>query len=118
MTDAWVEDHGIQNPAIYDCFPKFLKFSLCGTGDTMPNTIRKMTGAVADRFSIKDRGQIRPGYFADLTVFDETKLREGQPDNEKPFGIEKVYINGIKVLDSDVLDAEAIRHSGRAMKAE
>ena len=118
MTDAWVEDHGIQNPAIYDCFPKFLKFSLCGTGDTMPNTIRKMTGAVADRFSIKDRGQIRPGYFADLTVFDETKLREGQTDNEKPFGIEKVYINGIKVLDSDVLYAKAIRHSGRAMKAE
>ena len=54
MTDAWVEDHGIQNPAIYDCFPKFLKLSLCGTGDTMPNTIRKMTGAVAERFSIKD----------------------------------------------------------------
>jgi N-acyl-D-amino-acid deacylase len=24
MTDAWVEHHGVQNPAIYDCFPKFL----------------------------------------------------------------------------------------------
>ena len=117
MTDAWVEDHGIQNPAIYDCFPKFLKFSLCGTGDTMPNTIRKMTGAVADRFSIKERGLIKAGYFADLTVFDETKLREGQPDQEKSFGIEKVYINGIKVLDGDVLDSEAIKHSGRAMKS-
>ena len=117
MTDAWVEDHGIQNPAIYDCFPKFLKFSLCGTGDTMPNTIRKMTGAVADRFSIKERGQIKPGYFADLTVFDETKLREGQPDQEKSFGIEKVYINGIKVLDGNVLDSEAIKHSGRAMRS-
>ena len=54
MTDAWVEDHGVQNPAIYDCFPKFLKLSLLGSGDTMPNTIRKMTGAVAERFSIKD----------------------------------------------------------------
>ena len=117
MTDAWVEDHGIQNPAIYDCFPKFLKFSLCGTGDSMPNTIRKMTGAVADRFSIKERGLIKPGYFADLTVFDETKLREGQPDQEKSFGIEKVYINGIKVLDGDVLDPEAIKHSGRAMRS-
>ena len=117
MTDAWVEDHGIQNPAIYDCFPKFLKFSLCGTGDTMPNTIRKMTGAVADRFSIKERGYIKPGYFADLTVFDETKLREGQPDQEKSFGIEKVYINGIKVLEGDVLDPEAIKHSGRAMRS-
>jgi N-acyl-D-amino-acid deacylase len=116
MTDAWVEDHGVQNPAIYDCFPKFLKFSLSGTGDTMPNTIRKMTGAVAERFSIKERGCIKPGYYADLTVFDERKLRDGQPDQEKSFGIEKVYINGIKVLDGDILDQEAIRHSGRAMK--
>ena len=117
MTDAWVEDHGIQNPAIYDCFPKFLKFSLCGTGDTMPNTIRKMTGAVAERFSIKERGLIKAGYFADLTVFDEQKLREGQPDQEKSFGIEKVYINGINVLDGDTLDSEAIKHSGRAMRS-
>jgi N-acyl-D-amino-acid deacylase len=116
MTDAWVEDHGVQNPAIYDCFPKFLKFSLSGTGDTMPNTIKKMTGAVAERFSIQDRGKIRPGYYADLTVFDETKLRNGKPDQEQSFGIEKVYINGIKVLDGDVLDAEAIKHSGRAMR--
>ena len=117
MTDAWVEDHGFQNPAIYDCFPKFLKFSLNGTGDTMPNTIRKMTGGVADRFSIKDRGYIKPGYYADLTVFNEAKLRAGEPDQEKPFGIEKVYINGIKVLDGDVLDAQALKHSGRAMKS-
>jgi N-acyl-D-amino-acid deacylase len=117
MTDAWVEDYGIQNPAIYDCFPKFLKYSLCGTGDTMPNTIRKMTGAVADRFSIKDRGKIQAGCYADLTVFDETKLRDGIPDQERSFGIEKVYINGIKVLDNDILDTEAIKHSGRAMRA-
>ena len=116
MTDAWVEDHGVQNPAIYDCFPKFLKFSLCGTGDTMPNTIRKMTGAVADRFSIKHRGYIKSGYFADLTVFDETRLRYGKPDQETAFGIEKVYINGISVLDGTNLDTEAIKHSGRALR--
>lgn len=117
MTDAWVEDYGIQNPAIYACFPKFLKFSLCGTGDTMPNTIRKMTGAVAERFSIKDRGQIKPGFYADLTVFDEEKLRNGRTDQQQSFGIEKVYVNGIKVLDGDILDAEAIKHSGMAMRA-
>ena len=116
MTDAWVEDHGIQNPAIYDCFPKFLKFSLCGTGDTMPNTIRKMTGAVADRFSIKDRGYIKPGYYADITIFDEKKLLNGEADKEHSFGIEKVYINGIPVLDGDKLDSEAIKTSGRAIR--
>lgn len=117
MTDAWVEDHGVQNPAIYDCFPKFLKFSLCGTGDTMPNTIRKMTGAVADRFSIKDRGYVKPGFYADITIFDERKLREGTPDLEQSFGIEKVYINGISVLDGDSLDHEALKHTGRAMRS-
>ena len=116
MTDAWVEDYGIQNPAIYDCFPKFLKYSLCGTGDTMPKTIRKMTGAVAERFSLKERGLIKPGYYADLTVFDEIKLRDGREDQGESFGIEKVYINGIKVLDGDILDADAIKHSGRAMR--
>ena len=117
MTDAWVEDYGVQNPAIYDCFPKFLKFSLEGTGDTMPATIRKMTGGVADRFSIKERGYVKPGYYADITVFNEEKLRNGQPDQDKSFGIEKVFINGVKVLDDEKLDAEAIKHSGRAMRS-
>ena len=116
MTDAWVEDYGIQNPAIYDCFPKFLKFSLCGSGDTMPNTIRKMTGAVADRFSIKERGLIKPGFYADLTIFDEDKMCNGKPGEQHSFGIEKVYINGIKVLDGNTLDTEAIKSSGRAMR--
>lgn len=116
MTDAWVEDHGVQNPAIYDCFPKFLKSSLSGTGDTMPNTIRKMTGAVADRFSIKERGYIRPGYYADLTIFNEAELRDSETDRESSFGIEKVYINGVCVLDGGALNAEAMKHSGRAMR--
>ncbi|MDP3447078.1 MAG: hypothetical protein Q8S22_03350, partial [Eubacteriales bacterium] len=61
MTDAWVEENGVQNPAIYDCFPKFLHLSLNGKGDTMPRTVRKMTGAVADRFSIANRGYVKPG---------------------------------------------------------
>jgi N-acyl-D-amino-acid deacylase len=71
MTDAWVEEYGIQNPALYDCFPKFLQDSLKGLGDTMPKTIRKMTGTTADRYMLKNRGYIKEGYYADLTVFDE-----------------------------------------------
>ncbi len=118
MTDAWVEEHGVQNPAIYDCFPKFLKFSLAGTGDTMPATIRKMTGAVADRFSIKERGYVRAGCYADLTVFNEKELLEGTPDRNRSFGIEKVFINGLAVLDNGVLDAATLRTSGRAMRVK
>lgn len=116
MTDAWVEDHGVQNPAIYDCFPKFLKFALEGTGDTMPRTIRKMTGGVADRFSIKERGYLKPGYYADLTVFDETALKSGKADQGESFGIEQVYINGIQVLHNGTLNTDALYHSGRAIR--
>ena len=117
MTDAWVEDYGVQNPAIYDCFPKFIRDSLLGKGDTMPRTVRKMTGGVADRFSIPDRGYVKPGYFADLTVFDEAEMAAATPDQEKAFGIRRVFINGHEVLCDGVLDAEALKTSGHAMKA-
>ena len=82
----------------------------------MPNTIWKMTGAVAKRFNIENRGQIKPGFYADLTIFNEEELRNGKTDMGESFGIEKVYINGVKVLDGGILDAGAIRHSGRAIK--
>lgn len=116
MTDAWVEPHGVQNPAIYDCYPKFLRDSLRGTGDTMPNTVRRMTGAIADRFMLPERGYLREGYFADLTVFDEEALRNAVPDREQSFGIEKVFINGRLVLDGDRLDQEALQGAGRAIR--
>ena len=116
MTDAWVEDHGVQNPAIYDCYPKFLRDSLRGTGDSMPATIRRMTGAIADRFMLRDRGYVKEGCFADFTVFNEEALKNGVPDQEKAFGIEKVFINGQLVLDGNALDEQALRTSGRAIR--
>ena len=115
MTDAWVEDHGVQNPAIYDCYPKFLRDSLLGTGDTMPNTIRRMTGAVADRYMLPERGYVKEGCYADLTVFDEDALRGGIPDREQPFGIEKVFINGTMVYSEGRLDESALKTTGRAV---
>ncbi len=115
MTDAWVEDHGVQNPAVYDCYPKFLRDALRGTGDTMAKTIRKMTGAVADRFMLLQRGYLKEGYYADLTVFDEEALRNGIPDREQSFGIEKVFINGRLVYSENMLDEHALKKIGRAI---
>jgi len=115
MTDAWVEDHGVQNPAIYDCYPKFLRDSLLGSGDTMPNTIRKMTGVIADRFMLPERGYLKEGYYADLTVFDEEELRKGIPDQEKSFGIEKVFINGSLEYSENQVDEQALKKTGRAI---
>ena len=117
MTDAWVEDFGVQNPAIYDCSPKFLRDALLGTGDTLENTIARMTGATAERFALGKRGYIRPGYYADLTVFSETELKEAVPDQKQSFGIRKVWINGKAVFDGTEIDREAVKTSGRSITA-
>ncbi len=116
MTDAWVEEHGIQNPAIYDCFPKFLQDALLGRGDTLSRTINRMTGATADRFMIKERGYLKPGYFADITVFDEEKIRSAERDRTCSFGIDRVYINGKEVFADDKINEGVLRTSGRAIK--
>ncbi len=115
ITDAWVEEHGVQNPAIYDNHPKFLRDSLLGTGDTMPATVRRMTGAIADRFMIPDRGYVREGCYADLTVFDEEALRTATPDQSCSFGIRHVWINGCHVLSGSELAREKVRTVGRAI---
>lgn len=115
MTDAWIEENGIQNPAIYDCYPKFLRDSLLGKGDTIENTIRKMTGAIADRYMLKERGYLKEGYAADLTVFDENEIMHATPDQEKSFGIKKVYINGKLVFENGQMIKNNVNGVGRAL---
>lgn len=117
MTDAWVEEEGVQNPAIYDCFPKFLQSSLKNKTNTMEQTIRKMTGQVADRFSLKDRGYIKEGYFADITVFNEEILKNEPPDQNKSFGIEKVFINGKQVIEKDTMNEVLLQNAGYAIRS-
>ncbi len=74
-----------------------------------------MTGAVADRFMLPQRGYLKEGYYADLTVFDEEALRNGIPDREQSFGIEKVFINGRLVYSENMLDEHALKKIGRAI---
>ncbi len=116
MTDAWVEEKGVQNMAIYDCFPKFLQLSLQGKGDSFANTIRKMTGATADRFGLQERGYIKEGAFADITIFSEEELLNGKVDINKPFGIKSVFVNGSKIYDEGIIADVEFSKSGRAIK--
>ena len=110
-----MEDYGVQNPAIYDCFPKFLQDALLGTGDSLAKTVARMTGATAERFNLRERGYIRPGYYADLTVFCEEELKKAIPNQKKSFGIRRVWINGKAVLNGESLDPELAKMSGKAI---
>ena len=100
MTDAWVEEKGLQNIAAFQTFPQFFLLAK-RYGIPTETIVRKMTGATADRYGIPERGYLRPGCKADLTVLDLAALRvdETKPDF-KPGGVVHVYVNGKAVLES------------------
>ncbi|HYK83582.1 MAG TPA: D-aminoacylase [Gemmatimonadales bacterium] len=70
--------------------------------------VRKMTSLAAQRVGLGDRGLLRPGMAADVTVFDPARVadratfaRPHQPST----GIVYVFVNGQKVLDHGTLTA-------------
>ena len=52
---------------------------------------------------------------SDVTVFDEAEMQNSVPDQNKAFGIRKVFINGRQVLSDGTLDTAALKTSGHAM---
>lgn len=64
---------------------------------TLESAIQKMTGAPAARVGLKDRGLIKEGMFADITIFDPAKVIDRatfESPNQYPTGIEFVLVNG------------------------
>jgi len=65
--------------------------------------IRKMTGLPAEVFELKDRGVIRIGSWADLTVFHPDQIADKATYDapyEAPTGIPWVVVNGVLVVDA------------------
>jgi len=64
--------------------------------------IHKMTGAPAARVRLKDRGLIKEGMFADITVFNPAKVIDSatfESPNQYPIGIDYVIVNGKLSVD-------------------
>jgi len=98
MTDAWIEANGTQNGSAFQCFPYFLVRAK-SIGMPVEKVVRKMSGAIVDRFIIPDRGYIKEGYFADLTIFDYNNIVvKTDVSDFTPKGIEYVVINGQEVM--------------------
>jgi N-acyl-D-amino-acid deacylase len=68
----------------------------------LEDAVRKMTSLSAAKLGISDRGVLRPGAFADVTIFDPDTVID-HATYEKPFaystGIEWVIVNGTPVLE-------------------
>jgi N-acyl-D-amino-acid deacylase len=70
---------------------------------TLAEAIRKLTSLPASNLKIKKRGSLTPGYFADIAIFDPTKIQD-HATFEKPHqystGMVHVLVNGTQVLEN------------------
>jgi dihydroorotase/N-acyl-D-amino-acid deacylase len=71
---------------------------------TLEEAVHKMTGMSAARVGLKDRGVLREGAFADITIFDPRTVRDRatfDDPNQYPVGIEYVLVNGQVEVDKE-----------------
>ena len=69
---------------------------------SLEEAVRKMTGMPAARVGLKDRGVLREGAYADITVFDPQTVRDRstfEQPNQYPQGIPYVITNGQLSVD-------------------
>ena len=93
---------GNPHPRNFGTFPRVLGRYVREQGLlTLENGVRKMTSLNAAKVGLRQRGILKEGYFADITVFDPKQILD-QATFTKPFqyptGIHTVIVNGKVVL--------------------
>ena len=131
MKQPWVataSDGGVQTPGAtvphprsYGTFPR--KIGLYAIEEKIVPVefaVRSSTGLPADILKLTDRGYLKPGYFADVVVFDPKAFRD-VATFDKPHqyaaGLKWVFVNGhAAVKDGEyatVLGGRVLRHPGK-----
>jgi N-acyl-D-amino-acid deacylase len=86
------------HPRTFGAFPRILRRYVTDFGAlSLPEAVRKMTWAPAQRLGFRDRGRLDPGCYADIVVFDPdqiTDLATYADPYRMPRGIRRVYVNG------------------------
>jgi N-acyl-D-amino-acid deacylase len=109
---------GLPHPRAYGTFPRVLAvYARDRHVLGLEEAVRKMTGWPAQRMGIEDRGLLREGMRADVTIFDYAKVRDRADWDHPtlaPDGIDDVIVNGeIAVLDGRATGSRsgmALRH--------
>jgi len=90
--------HGKPHPRNYGTFVRVLgKYVRDERLLTLAEALRKMTSLPASRMKLLDRGLLRPGLAADITVFDDAVVAEQATftdPHQYPVGIKAVLVNG------------------------
>ncbi len=93
---------GKPHPRAYGSFARVLGRYVREGVIRLEEAVTKMTSFPAQNFGILDRGVLRPGLWADITIFDsETVIDMGTYKDpvQFPKGIEYVIVNGEVTVD-------------------
>ncbi|HEY2805767.1 MAG TPA: D-aminoacylase [Gemmatimonadales bacterium] len=108
---------GPVHPRAYGTFPRILGHYVRDLHAlTLEAAVHKMTGVAAERVGLKDRGQVREGYFADLAIFDPATVADRatfESPHQIAAGIRYVLVNGRLTMDDGRLTTE---RPGRALR--
>jgi dihydroorotase/N-acyl-D-amino-acid deacylase len=93
---------GNAHPRGYGSFPRILgRYVRDEHVLTLEEAIRKMTSLAANRVHLLDRGIVKPGFFADVVVFDPQKIHDVatfEDPNRLSVGMRFVLVNGEPVV--------------------
>lgn len=107
-TDSWavapsgIMGSGKPHPRFYGTYPRILGHYVRETNVLrLEEAVRKMTSFPAQRFRLRMRGLLVPGYWADIVVFDPVTIMDRatyQNPHQYPEGIRYVLVNGQIVI--------------------
>lgn len=102
------EDH--PHPRAYGTFPRILGYYVREKKVlTLEEAIRKMTSLPAQRLNILDRGVIKEGNIADITIFDAERVIDKATfvkPHQYPLGIEYVIVGGVVTVEKNTMTAK------------
>jgi len=100
---------GLPHPRAYGNFPRLIaEYVRKRKVITLEDAVRKLTSLPATRMRLFDRGALREGLSADLTVFDFDRIQDNATYEDPvavPAGVDYVLVNGQIVVDEG-------RHTG------
>jgi len=90
------------HPRYYGTFPRVLGHYVREGVISLQEALRKMTSAPAQKMGFRDRGVLREGYKADVTVFDPATVKDEATFTDPhryASGIPYVLVNGVPVIE-------------------
>jgi N-acyl-D-amino-acid deacylase len=108
------------HPRAFGTFPRILgRYVRQDSVIPLEFAIRKMTSLAAQRVGLSERGLLRPGMFADITVFDPGVIIDNatfENPQQLATGVSYVLVNGVAVVDggrpTGSLPGKALRGPG------